>query len=192
VLIDLHCHTAGLSACSSLQPEELVDIARERGIDALCLTEHDRWWDSAELAALAKRTAFPVFAGVELTLAGGHYLGYGLEPGEATTTVAGAASLAGSGLLYLAHPARSSQLRLTDEMLRLCASVEAINGSDSRLTNASGGALAGKFALPGIGGSDCHTPAEVGAAATLFRQSVTTMAELVRELRAGRYEPLYL
>ena len=52
MLIDLHCHTFPLSQCSILTIDQLVDGARRRGLDGLCLTEHDRWWDEDELAAL--------------------------------------------------------------------------------------------------------------------------------------------
>ena len=40
MLIDLHVHTNISSRCSSLMPEELVDKARELGLDAVCVTEH--------------------------------------------------------------------------------------------------------------------------------------------------------
>ncbi len=171
-----------------------MDLARERGLDAICLTEHDRWWDDGTLASLARRTNFPVFAGVELTIAEGHILAFGLPPMAPGTTLDAIRRQPGAsrGLLYLAHPARDGNLRLSETVIDACASVEAINGSDSRLVSASGAGLASRFPLPGIGGSDCHAPDEVGRAATSFERPVASLEELVTELRAGRYEAVYV
>jgi hypothetical protein len=190
VLVDLHCHTAPRSTCSSLRPEELVDGARAAGLDAICLTEHDRFWPEADLQDLRGRTNFPVFAAIELTTDIGHLLAFGL-PGDAgplpTAAAAFAAAQSAAGLLYLAHPARDGLLRVTADVVRCCASVEAANGSDSRLKNLAAAGLARGFALPGIGGSDCHRPGEIATAATEFERHVGSHAELLAELRSGRY-----
>ena len=43
--IDLHTHTSALSFDSNIAPQELVRLAKKRGLDGLVLTEHDRIWD---------------------------------------------------------------------------------------------------------------------------------------------------
>ncbi len=195
MLIDLHCHSLPRSQCSSLRPEELVDLARERGLDAICLTEHDAFWPAPDLAVLSQRTGFPVFSGVELTTEMGHVLAYGLPPsatGLAVAARAFAAAASAGALLYLAHPARDGLLRVSRETVEFFESVEAANGSDSRLQNIAAAGLAHGFRLPGIGGSDAHTTAEVGRAATLFHAPVTDTASLVGALRSGRYEAVTL
>lgn len=195
MLIDLHCHTLPLSQCSSLRAEELVDLARERGLDGICLTEHDAFWDDEERAELARRTGFLVLGGVELTTNMGHVLAYGL--GSGTSALADAASAFAAarscrGLLFLAHPARDGLLRVNRETVEYFESVEAVNGSDSRLQNLAATGLAHGFRLPGIGGSDAHTPAEVGRAATRFAMPVTDDASLVAALKSGSYEAVHL
>ncbi|MGI8926830.1 MAG: CehA/McbA family metallohydrolase [Tepidiformaceae bacterium] len=195
MLIDLHCHTLPRSQCSAIRPEEAVDLARARGLDAICLTEHDRFWPEAELASLGKRSAFPVFGGVELTTDLGHVLAFGLPPGRlplATAASAFAAAEAAGGVLFLAHPARDGLLRVTRETVAYFASVEAINGSDSRLQNMAATGLARGFRLPGLGGSDAHIPAEVGRAATRFPTPITDQASLVAALRRGEYAAVNL
>jgi len=195
VLIDLHCHTLPLSQCSSLKPEELADLARARGLDAVCLTEHDATWDAAELAALNRRTGFLFLPGIELTTDRGHVLAYGLRDGSATfasSAAAAKAAQADGALLYLAHPARDGLLRITDDTATLFASIEVQNGSDTALQNLSATGLANGFRLPGIGGSDAHTPAEVGRAATHFETAVTDVASLLAALCAGQYEAVDL
>jgi histidinol phosphatase-like PHP family hydrolase len=37
--IDLHIHTAPLSACSYIDPRELIQEARRLELDGICLTE---------------------------------------------------------------------------------------------------------------------------------------------------------
>jgi len=194
VLVDLHCHTQPLSTCSSLQPEDLVDLARARGLDAVCLAEHDRWWPPEDIQALSGRTRFVVLSAVELTTDMGHVLAFGLEPAGPLPT-AGAAFAAASAqgaLLFLAHPARDGLLRVDRHTVEYFESVEAINGSDSRLQNVAASGLARGFRLPGIGGSDCHSPLEVGRAATRFETKITSSADLVAALRSGAYEPVHL
>ena len=171
MLIDLHCHTRPLSACSALTAAELVSLACERGLDGICLTEHDRAWDAGELAELRESAPIRVFSAVELTTDMGHVLAFGLDPSgfSAIARAVFAAAEASGGVLFLAHPARDGLLRVTHETLA-----------------ASG--LAKGFRLPGIAGSDAHTRDEVGRAATRFAYPVTTDGELLRELLAGRYE----
>ena len=194
MLIDLHCHTAPLSACSALDVGQLVELARSRGIDGICLTEHDRAWDNDELEELQRSFEFPIFAGVELTTDMGHVLAFGLAPASfsAVASEVFAAAQREGALLFLAHPARDGMLRVTAETVRYFESVEAINGSDSRLQNMAATGLASGFRLPGIAGSDAHTGAEVGRAATRFGRPITTKEELLGELSAGRYEAVSL
>jgi predicted metal-dependent phosphoesterase TrpH len=195
MLVDLHCHTAPLSACSALTPEQLITLARERGLDAICLTEHDRWWAEEERQQLAALLDFPVFAGVELTTDMGHVLAFGLDPAPTSLGTGRAAfehAQACGGLLYLAHPARDGLLRVTAETIEFFESVEAVNGSDSRLQNMAASGLARGFRLPGIGGSDAHAPEEVGRAATRLARPIRSQADLVAALRQGSYEPCTL
>jgi len=195
MLIDLHCHTFPLSQCSALRPEELVDLARERGLDGICLTEHDALTTAVELASLAARTGFLVLSGVELSTDMGHVLAFGLGAGSAAFAAAEAAAEAAQregGILFLAHPARDGLLKVDRRTVTYFASVEAINGSDSRLQNMAATGLAHGFGHPGIGGSDAHTAAEVGRAATRFHVPVHDTESLVAALRAGAYEAVLL
>ncbi len=194
MLIDLHCHTRPLSACSSLDAETLLRLAEDRSLDGVCFTEHDRSWEPGELDALRRLTPLALFSAVELTTDLGHVLAFGL-PQAGYSAVAGevfvAAEEAGA-VLFLAHPARDGLLRVTQETVRYFASVEAVNGSDSRLQNLAATGLAKGFRLPGVGGSDAHSAEEVGRAATRFHARVSTDGELLAALRAGSYEAVNL
>ncbi len=50
---DHHLHTARHSPDSVIDPLDLVESAREIGLDGLVITEHDYQWDDEELAELA-------------------------------------------------------------------------------------------------------------------------------------------
>jgi predicted metal-dependent phosphoesterase TrpH len=195
VLIDLHCHTTPRSKCSALLLEEMVGLARGRGLDGICLTEHDSLWPEEELAAVRRSTGFPVLGAVELTTDLGHVLAYGLPQGSETFGSAAAAFEAGresGALLFLAHPARDGLLKVDRQVVDLFESVEAINGSDSRLQNLAATGLARGFRLPGIGGSDAHSAREVGRAATRFEAAISDQASLLAALRSGRYEAVHI
>lgn len=194
MLIDLHCHTTPLSACSALDVGQLVELARARGLDGVCLTEHDRAWAQEELDELRRALRFPIFAGVELTTDMGHVLAFGLPPDAYSAVAAEVFSGAQreGALLFLAHPARDGLLRVSAETVRYFESVEAINGSDTRLQNMAATGLAGGFRLPGIGGSDAHTGDEVGRAATRFERDIQDQDDLIRELAGARYEAVAL
>lgn len=195
VLIDLHCHTLPRSRCSSLQPHEYIRLARERGLDGVCFTEHDRPWPEEELAALRVETGFIVLSGIELTTDRGHLLAFGFSGGStrfASAAEAFAAAQAQGALLFLAHPARDGLLRVDRATVEYFESVEGINGSDSRLQNLAASGLAHGFRAPAIAGSDAHSAAEVGRAATRFEVPVSDNASLLKALLSHCYEPEYV
>lgn len=195
MLIDLHCHTQPLSACSALSIDVLVEAAVAKGLDGICLTEHDREWDAFALASARERSPIPVFSAVELTTDMGHVLAFGLPGADCYSPAARevfAAAQATGGLLFLAHPARDGLLRVSHETVEFFESVESQNGSDSKLQNLAAAGLAKGFRLPGIGGSDAHALDEVGRAATRFTRDIRSDAELVEALREGAYEAVAL
>lgn len=196
LLIDLHCHTRPLSACSSLSIDDLIDGAKRAGLDGLCLTEHDRLWDARELRTLSDQHGITLLRGMEVTTELGHVLVFGLDEAPVGMFLASplrTAVAAAGGLMVLAHPARSGQPPVNSATLaRLFDMVEALNGSDGPEQNRAAAALAGRCQLPGTGGSDCHSPAEIGRVATRLAASVTNEHELVEELRRGRHQAVWL
>src|SRR5262249_52759247 len=74
-----HIHTPPHSPDSHLHPLELIERAREVGVDGVVITEHDVQWDREELADLAARAGgLRVFSGAEVSALEGHFLVYGL------------------------------------------------------------------------------------------------------------------
>jgi hypothetical protein len=191
VRIDLHCHSNRYSTCSSLAPADLARAAREAGLDAICLTEHDRLWPDDDLRRLSDQTGILVLCGMEVTTELGHVLVFGVRRPPPLLYMAEslvAVVHAEGGLAVLAHPARAGQPVLPSATRReLFDTVEILNGSDGPEQNAAAAGLVHGHALPGIAGSDCHSPAEVGSVATVLPGPVRDVAELVAVLRLGQH-----
>lgn len=66
--VDLHLHTC-LSPCGSLEmsPQQIVETALERGLDAVAVTDHNSTLQCPEIRALGKEHGLVVFAGAEVT-----------------------------------------------------------------------------------------------------------------------------
>ena len=67
-LIDLHTHTRPLSHDSDLTPDDVIDAAKRSGLDGVCLTEHDFFWEHDKVAELARKHNFLVLPGIEVNV----------------------------------------------------------------------------------------------------------------------------
>jgi hypothetical protein len=189
LLIDLHTHTRVRSACSALTPDALVRAAQARGLDAVCITEHDALWPLADIEVLSRDLGFPVLRGIEVTTEAGHVLAFGVQafrPEMAVLARLQAIAHDEGALIYLAHPGRRYGTTPID-IASSFDSVEAQNGTEGQLQNDNATALARTCALPGIGGSDAHSVREVGVCATEFTSPVHDEASFVAALRSGAY-----
>lgn len=190
MLIDLHCHTRRFSACSALTPDALVRAAKARGLDGVCITEHDALWPLDDVVALGAEMNFVVLRGMEVTTEVGHVLVFGLERHE--PTMASLAELqrivrAAEGLMFLAHPSRRYGSLPPDDLSVVFDSVETQNGTEGMLQNDNALTMASALRLPGIGGSDAHSVREVGVCATEFHTHVPDEASFLDALRSGDY-----
>ena len=96
MLIDMHAHTSGISRCCRIPYDKVIDIALERGIDGIVLTNHYQraYVTDGDADAFARRyieeyhrtreygerVGAVVFFGVEVTMekhGGAHLLVYG-------------------------------------------------------------------------------------------------------------------
>lgn len=201
MLIDLHCHTR-YSGDTNLEPVDLIRSARALGLDAICITEHDSFCASEPVEKAAQNEGFLVFRGVEINTDKGHILAYGVrddswkEPKGYYSRIASIRPViqASGGILAPAHPFRmAGAASAADSLFDMdyIAAIEVFNGENNEPENALAARAWAQVDLPGIGGSDCHYAADVGRCATLFENPVSTIAELVEEISAGRVSPMY-
>jgi hypothetical protein len=201
--IDLHVHTNPLSPDSFMSAEQAIETAKEIGLDGICFTEHDRAWPLSEIHLLREKHDFPVFRGVEVMLRGGiEMLVFGLnvdfttllQPSDLRKLVTAA-----KGFMVYAHPFRGlPELTITDPDAALeitlgkvdITSIDAVEGRNGRnkdIYNQPALEMAATNNLKTTGGSDAHRVDEIGTCVTVFESTISTDAELLNELKAGRF-----
>jgi predicted metal-dependent phosphoesterase TrpH len=198
--IDMHIHTV-LGKDSIIQTDELVPLAIQAGLDAVCITEHHSYDLSQPFADISQSTGFPIFRGMEYKALEGHLLIYGLSLGRGDMPsqmpmqqVIDWVQKRG-GVAVPAHPFQKNMFGqcLGDRLCKLegLYAVETDNGSATPVENKK--ALDGADALKvgKIGGSDAHGPNGIGKVFTVFPVLVRSMIELVSALKSGNYHPDY-
>ncbi|MBM3138706.1 MAG: PHP domain-containing protein [Chloroflexi bacterium] len=204
MLIDLHTHTHPGSWDSFLHPDELIERAKQAGLDGIVLSEHDWAWDPEAVRALARRHDFLVLAGMEINTEDGHMLVYGMH--KYVFGMHRAHELAGHvedarGVMVAAHPYRrqapwnwDKPQEYLDALLRaernpayrFVAALEVLNGRGNVNENRFAQDLAANMGMTGTGGTDSHQRSDIGKTATYFEREIRTEAELITEIRAGR------
>lgn len=205
-LVDLHCHTAAGSPDSSARLDALAAAAASRGLDALCVTDHDHFWRDGEIPPAA--SGLKIFAGCEINTDAGHVLVFGLDGyrfgyhhperlAEAVERVRGA--------MVWAHPYRRRLLpgvepdspgwidaveqAAAGPLGQLVHAIEVSNGRGTAFENLFAGAVARALGKPQTGASDAHTAPEAGRFATALDRPVSTVHELAGVIRAGGVRP---
>jgi len=210
MLIDLHTHTHPLSHDSLLSPDDLIDAAKEAGLDGVCLTEHDFFWEPETAADLSRRHNFLVIPGIEVNTEDGHIVVFGLERFvygmHRMAELARMAADAGA-VIIAAHPYRRQlpfELRhdgdWTHALERAVANpayahvqaIETHNGRGSDRENAFSAEVCARFSLPAVAASDAHERKDIGRCATDFERNITGLADLIEELQAARFRPVVL
>ena len=211
MIIDLHTHTFPQSDDSSISPDELIEAAKASDLDGICLTEHDYFWDPDDVRALSRRHNYLVLPGCEINTDSGHVLAFGLEEYvfgmHKVPFLEQLVSKAG-GALVAAHPHRRRYLpehagkpdyysymldtACADPLFSICAAVEVLNGRATKGETTFSMDLGRRLEMGAVGGSDSHRLTTLGTVATRFHANVATLDDLVRELKAGQFEPVVL
>lgn len=208
MLLDIHTHTHPGSWDSFLSPDQMVDLAKESGLDGLVLAEHDWAWDGEAARDLAKRHDFMVLPAMELNTEDGHFLVYGMHKyafgmhrsHELWTHVEEL-----GGVMVAAHPYRrqhpwnwESEKEWTDAIdraklnpgYRFISAMEIGNGRGKLEENAFATRLAKMMGFRMTAATDSHAKEDVGKCATYFERDIHNEADLVAELKAGRFWPI--
>lgn len=160
--LDLHVHSQR-SPDGVMTIEEIVSLAKGRGLDGVAVCDHDR-----ALVDPPRFDDFLLIPGVEVSTRLGHLLGLFITGPVETKDFFEAVDIihGQGGLAVLAHPFEHSR-----DGARLAPAVPLLDGvevwnsrADRKLHDAN--ALAASFAqvcrLAPFGGSDAHCPQEVG------------------------------
>lgn len=177
--IDLHIHSV-FSKCSVLRPNQILKIAKQRGLNGIAITDHNTIRGALEVAKLNKDKDFKVILGAEIKTQYGEILAYNIQEDiksrdfeeviEEIHRQGGLAVMAhpfGPGIIRKALPAEFSEINL-----KKLDGFEVLNGRTFPWQNKRAREIASKIGLAGTGGSDAHFPGEIGKVYSEFRGSL--------------------
>lgn len=195
MLIDLHVHEKTYSGDSSLSIEEIIHQGEIRGLDGVCITDHESQEIRYLLPRFEKETRLRLFAGAEVLTPHGDLLVYGLDkiPStlEGTEAFIQAVNRQG-GALVSAHPFRQNN-RGFGHYLRQFAGIHVIegyNGNTPDIHNQQAVSMAAALNKPLAGGSDAHRKERLGIFATSFPFTIHSEKQLTQALRKGLGVPV--
>ncbi len=197
---DHHLHTSRYSPDSVIDPYELLDLVVERNLSGVVITEHDALWPAEEIAELQGRCPeIVVLSGVEVSAREGHFLVYGLPDLSEVAPGIRLGDLlrvvhAHEAAIVAAHPFRWEQdfLRIIADHGPVFHGIELVSNNVSTETRAlTARLLKAQGTLRATGSSDAHQLSTVGCYFTEFEDTITTMAEFVKALKGGRFQPCH-
>ncbi|HVI95451.1 MAG TPA: PHP domain-containing protein [Anaeromyxobacter sp.] len=201
MLIDLHVHSHHTRGCT-LAPRDVVRRARELGLDGVAFTDLNTLDGVDEIHAAGREEGLLSLCGVEIATDRGHYLCFFPDPAKvpAPPQVFGSATpwparevLAKvrelGGVVVAAHPYDKTIERPSGDFIFTLDGLSAVEGLNARRKGPANDLAieaADHMNLPCIGSSGAQGSLdELGKAATLFRDPITSEADLVAQLRAG-------
>lgn len=187
--LDLHVHTVASHDCLS-PVEEVLRVARARGIDKVAITDHDEIGGALAARAIDRDR---VIVGEEVKTAEGiDVTGLFLEeriPGRQPAEEVVRAIRAQGGLVYIPHPFAGGKGIGLDLLESLVGWIDAVEVFNARLHRADRNRRAEEWARargkPGGAGSDAHTLAEIGRG-TVEVPAFAGRDDFLDALRAGR------
>ena len=194
MLIDTHLHESKYSLDSRVSLEEIVERAREIGLDGVCITDHESSEIKNEARELSESTGFLIIVGAEILTFEGDMTIFGLP--KLPDKMLHARDLvelvqAHSGAAISAHPYRKNHRGMGDHMraLKGLSGIEAFNGSTKLYQNLYAYELSQGLMLPALGGSDAHVVSQVGKYATYFPGLIRDERDFIEAVRSKQAFP---
>lgn len=197
MIIDFHMHERTFSSDSQMNLKEMIFEAKRKGLDGICITDHDEYGLAEYAAKLSKIENFPIFVGAEYLSIEGDILAFGIN--ELPKRHLPAQEFIDwvndrGGVCIAAHPFRSNSRGLEENLLTIkgLTGIEVLNGSTSNEANSKAMEYCSKLGLQPIGASDCHNLISLGRYATNVPMECKTVDDLVKALKTVRCEPVIL
>lgn len=198
MLIEMHCHTAEHSSCSTVSAVDLIRRVQARGLQGVVLTDHHYRWTEPELRELRRVACVPdhflLFTGQEVfTSDVGDVLVYGADATISRDTPLAAIRAAWPlAALVWAHPYRKG--RQPDDAHLLAPhldGVEIFNSNHGVAENSRALFDWHRLRFTAIAGTDTHGAQYAGTYPTIFDHPVGDIHELADEIRHGRCRPFF-
>ena len=187
MLVDMHLHALPHSDDSFLTLQEIVAIARDKGLDAICLTDHNSMGGREFAESYSREIGFPIFVGVEYFSLWGDITAWGIDsfPPERieAQTFINQVNAAG-GFCVSCHPFRNNNRGFAHHLreARGLHGVEVLNGSADMEANRTALGYCRELGLKAIGASDSHVPGQVGKYVTWLPEKVDNLKDFVEQL----------
>lgn len=197
MVIDFHMHERTFSSDSQMNLKEMIFEAKRKGLDGICITDHDEYGLAEYAAKLSKLENFPIFVGSEYLSIEGDILAFGIDglperhlPAQEFIDWVNNRG----GVCIAAHPFRSNSRGLEENLLSVkgLIGIEVLNGSTSNQANRKAMEYCMKLGLQPIGASDCHNLISLGRYATNVPMDCKTVDDLVKALKTVKCEPVIL
>jgi predicted metal-dependent phosphoesterase TrpH len=187
--IDLHVHTE-YSADSIITLDRLLRHAKEKGLDAVAITDHDTLEGAARYS---KETNFLIVPGMEITSLNGHIIALDVdEPISKNLTIEETVDRIHShgGIAIACHPTVLFKGSVGSRASPSFDAVEVVNASAIPFGRSvrSSRKMALSLGLPQVGGSDAHYGPEIGCAYTVT-ETEPNISGIVKALKSGHCEP---
>jgi predicted metal-dependent phosphoesterase TrpH len=203
MILDLHSHSIK-SDDGRAKVENYCQWIRKKDLplDGFVLTEHRQYDAESDYRKLEDEFGLLILKASEVETEYGHVLVFGVNEDLTQAfdfsridlplaTVVAEAERAGA-IAVPCHPGRTKvgmcahyETRGPVEGVQV---IETLNGGSRGTENEEAIALAEEYGYRGVGGSDAHIVSFVGRCATKFENDIASTEELVRELKAGRFE----
>lgn len=194
MFIDTHMHCLEGSADSFIRISEIVDKARNLGLDGICITDHDSLSAREYAIEYGKRNDFKIFVGGEILTYEGDIVVFGLD--EVPNRKLHAQELidlvnSKGGATISAHPFRDNNRGCGNNIREFngLTAVEIFNGSTKVHHNLQAFALALELGLATVAASDCHEVKTIGTYCTIFPDDVKTEEDLIRAIKEKKVYP---
>ena len=194
MLVDMHLHEKTFSLDSFLSLDEIVSIAKARGLDAICITDHDSMGLRQYCEEYSRKTGFPIFVGVEFFSLQGDITAWGIDtfPDHRVDAQEFIDHVnRNQGFCVSCHPFRKNMRGLEDKLRNVKGlhGVEVLNGSTPMDLNRTALQYCRELGLKAIGASDAHVPQNVAKYVTWLPEKVDTLPDFIAQLHQCETRP---
>jgi 3',5'-nucleoside bisphosphate phosphatase len=196
--MEIHAHTRERSDCSHISALDLIRETRDKGLQGIVLTDHHRVWSCDEIRELRRRAGvepyFVILSGQEVTTDRGDVLVFGpQDPIPKGSPLLEIAQRFPEAALVRAHPYRKGA-RPEPSLLQSPGpfhGLEIFSSNHSIRDNLAGLQDWHRFKFTALAGTDTHAAGYAGTYPTQFDHWVSTLEDLLAEIRGGRCRPFF-
>jgi predicted metal-dependent phosphoesterase TrpH len=184
---DLHVHTT-YSKDSIITPKELVYYAKQKGLNAVAVTDHNYLEGAYEIA---KKTDFLIIPGVEVSSSDGHIVALNVKEliprGFSAAETVELIHKAG-GVAIACHPHVYFKGCLRDKVCSSFDAIEVINARAFPFNNSVKKAeeTAQRLGLSKVAGTDAHYGPQIGYAYTIIETLEPTVEAIAKAIVEGK------